>query len=224
MYAHGTPEKGSGSTRRDGVAESCFVFLHMEMVQQVLRTHAEEREQRGRATSTAEADARGSSSGDGGSDESSAGAGAGAGGGGDSETATVGGALETPQAKLERLGFGVGQRLIELYTRDRMRFTDTLEIIKFVCKELWTEVYKKQIDNLRTNHRGVYVLHDSKFRWLTRISGAADNKAEAQKSAALHAMFPCGLIRGALSNLGITASIVADTSSLPSCTFTIKVT
>ena len=30
---------------------------------------------------------------------------------------------------------------------------DALEIIKFMCKELWLAVFKKQVDNLRTNHR-----------------------------------------------------------------------
>ena len=37
--------------------------------------------------------------------------------------------------------------------RDRPRLQDTLERVKFVCKELWTVVWDKQIDNLRTNHR-----------------------------------------------------------------------
>lgn len=29
----------------------------------------------------------------------------------------------------------------------------TLERVKFVCKDLWSAVWDKQIDNLRTNHR-----------------------------------------------------------------------
>ena len=36
--------------------------------------------------------------------------------------------------KLEAIGFAVGHRLVERYTRDRPRFSDTLEIIKFICK------------------------------------------------------------------------------------------
>jgi len=73
--------------------------------------------------------------------------------------------------KLEKMGFSVGQRLVERYTKERpTRFQDTLEIIKFLCKEFWLEIFKKQIDNLRTNHRGVYVLHDNKFRWIQKIS------------------------------------------------------
>jgi hypothetical protein len=37
--------------------------------------------------------------------------------------------------------------------KDRPRFTDTLDTIKFICKEVWVAVWDKQVDNLRTNHR-----------------------------------------------------------------------
>ena len=44
-------------------------------------------------------------------------------------------------------------RLEGRFSRDRPRFTDTLDAIKFLCKDLWTLVFRKQIDNLKTNHR-----------------------------------------------------------------------
>ena len=56
------------------------------------------------------------------------------------------------------------------FSRDRPRFNDTLDVIKFLCKDLWTLVFKKQVDNLKTNHRGVYVLTDNAFRPLARMS------------------------------------------------------
>lgn len=46
-----------------------------------------------------------------------------------------------------------------------------LEAVKFICKDVWIALYDKQIDNLRTNHRGVYVLHDNGFRPVGRMSG-----------------------------------------------------
>ena len=55
--------------------------------------------------------------------------------------------------RLERLGFRVGQGLSERFSRDKPRFTDPLDVIKFLCKDLWQVVFKKQIDNLKTNHR-----------------------------------------------------------------------
>jgi len=39
------------------------------------------------------------------------------------------------------------------FSRDRPRFADTLDMIKFLCKDVWTLVFRKQIDNLKTNHR-----------------------------------------------------------------------
>jgi trafficking protein particle complex subunit 6 len=60
---------------------------------------------------------------------------------------------ETVYYRLERLGYRVGQGLSERFSRDRPRFTDQLDVIKFICKDLWSVVFKKQIDNLKTNHR-----------------------------------------------------------------------
>ena len=61
--------------------------------------------------------------------------------------------LQQAGRKVEAVGFQVGQRLIERYTKDRPRFSDTLEKIKFICKDFWFEIYRKQIDKLKTNNR-----------------------------------------------------------------------
>ena len=42
---------------------------------------------------------------------------------------------------------------IDRFSRDRPRFTDTLDVIKFLCKDMWALLFRKQIDNLKTNHR-----------------------------------------------------------------------
>ncbi|CAJ0639056.1 7778_t:CDS:2 [Entrophospora sp. SA101] len=104
--------------------------------------------------------------------------------------------------KLEMLGYQVGQSLVE---RDRPRFVDTLDVVKYICKDLWGIIFKKQIDNLKTNHRGVYVLQDNSFRWFFRMSTEAGS-ADAAKRAISYLWFPCGLIRGALANLGVVST------------------
>jgi len=131
--------------------------------------------------------------------------------------------LQHASRKVEAIGFQVGVRLVERYTRDRARFTDTLEIIKFLCKEFWMEVYRKQIDKLQTNNRGVYMLQDNAHPVLARCSPSAPRQATAKQLAALHIKFPSGLIRGALSGLGVVASVSAEVSELPKCQFTIKI-
>jgi hypothetical protein len=74
------------------------------------------------------------------------------------------------RARLEAIGLHVGANITErcasyiiLQSRThidvprlchgRAGFTDTLDIVKFVCKELWSTCWDKQVDNLRTNHR-----------------------------------------------------------------------
>jgi hypothetical protein len=98
--------------------------------------------------------------------------------------------------------------------------TDHLDIVKFICKEFWEEVFKKKVDKLQTNHRGVFVLSDLRFKWLERVSSDdIDSKQAAEKL--LH--FPCGMLRGALANLGLFAMVSADFNTLPACTFNIRI-
>ncbi|KAI9697907.1 MAG: Trafficking protein particle complex subunit 33 [Candelina mexicana] len=122
--------------------------------------------------------------------------------------------------RLEVLGYRVGQGLVERFSRDRQRFTDTLDVIKFLCKDLWTLVFRKQIDNLKTNHRGIYVLTDNTFRPFARMSTEAGGQAIQRAQPFL--WFPCGIIRGALANMGINATVQAESSELPGATFQIK--
>ncbi|XP_023297043.2 trafficking protein particle complex subunit 6b [Lucilia cuprina] len=126
---------------------------------------------------------------------------------------------ENDFSTLEYIGFTAGFRLIERLTRDVPRFKDELETIKFICTDFWTIIYKKQVDNLRTNNQGMYVVQDKAFRFLTRISPDTKQLEYAPKFVA----FTCGLVRGALSNLGINSTVTAEVQSIPACKFHIEV-
>lgn len=81
--------------------------------------------------------------------------------------------------------------------------------------------------------QGTFVLQDNKFRWLARMSvdPSSDNGNSVEDSSAptaenkaaqamsMHLYFPCGIIRGALSNLGIPCAVSADISNLPACVY-----
>ncbi|KAI8826255.1 BET3 family protein [Fimicolochytrium jonesii] len=129
---------------------------------------------------------------------------------------------EAAYFKLENLGYRVGVAMVERITRERPRFMDNLDVVKFICKDFWIAVFKKQIDNLKTNHRGVYVLTDNNFRWFSRMSGDGTS-TDLGRQAFAHLAFPCGLIRGALSNLGVPSVVIGEVSTVPQCTFQIKI-
>ncbi|KAH7308209.1 transport protein particle component-domain-containing protein [Stachybotrys elegans] len=124
--------------------------------------------------------------------------------------------------RLDMLGYRVGQGLVERFSRDRPRFNETLDVIKFVCKDLWSLVFGKNIDNLKTNHRGVYVLTDNVFRPFSRMSTEAGGQAVVRAQPFL--WFPCGIVRGALAALGIVATVQAEINELPGAVFQIKTT
>ncbi|KAL6850892.1 hypothetical protein ACO1O0_008018 [Amphichorda felina] len=128
--------------------------------------------------------------------------------------------LDAVRHKLETAGYRVGQGLVERFSKDRPRFNDTLDVIKFLCKDLWSLVFGKNIDNLKTNHRGVYVLTDNVFRPFSRMSTEASGQAVVRAQPFL--WFPCGIVRGALTALGIDASVQAEISELPGAVFQIK--
>lgn len=90
--------------------------------------------------------------------------------------------------------------------------------------------------------QGTFVLQDNRFRWLVHMSidpsvqasgNIQDPSAMAENKSAqatgMHLYFPCGIIRGALSNLGIACAVSADISNLPACelltliTFTLNI-
>lgn len=124
-------------------------------------------------------------------------------------------------SRLEWMGFSVGYKIIERLTREWSRFKDELDMIKFICTDFWCSLYHKQIDNLRTNHRDVYVLHDNAFRLLDKV-GSNSNKQYLEESPRLLA-FTCGLLRGSLANLGIVSTVTAEISALPGCKFNVQV-
>ncbi|KAK5121919.1 hypothetical protein LTR85_004491 [Meristemomyces frigidus] len=128
--------------------------------------------------------------------------------------------------RLDGLGYRVGQGLVERFSANKPRPTTPLDAIKFICKDLWILVFRKQIDNLKTNHRGIFVLTDNRFQPLSRMS--VDRRAgpkaaeEAIARAQTYLYFPCGMIRGALSGLGIEATVEASSIEMPMATFQIK--
>ncbi|KAH8076617.1 hypothetical protein JL721_632 [Aureococcus anophagefferens] len=133
----------------------------------------------------------------------------------------IGPSGETASSRPELHGYEVGYRFVERIAQARVLAADHLEAIKFICKDVWNEIFGKQIDKLQTNHRGVFVLKDYTFRWLARVSS---DDAEAMKRVTANILqFPCGVLRGALANLGIVATVTAEYGTLPSCSFSIRI-
>jgi hypothetical protein len=121
------------------------------------------------------------------------------------------------------MGYDIGYRLIERNAENQKvldSFGEPLDAVKYICKDFWEAVFRKKIDKLQTNHRGVFVLSDYSFKWLERYA-SDDMAAKVAAVRLLH--FPCGIIRGVLANLGYTSIVHADFNVLPACAFNIRI-
>lgn len=151
-------------------------------------------------------------------------------------------------------GYRIGRALAErasLRFRDGLRHPSTLDAVKHACKEIWTSAFGKQVDALRTNHRGTFVLRDAAFRRLASLSadvsppsslsekgGAGETAASAATAQQRDATAPAlaaavaaatalrlhaGVVRGALSALGVEADVTAASPVPPAAEFTVIV-
>jgi hypothetical protein len=129
--------------------------------------------------------------------------------------------------RIENCGYNLGIRLADLLAYKSFsgpssgKVVDILDIMKFVCRDVWKALYGKQMDNLRTNHRGTFVLVDNGHRMIAHLSstkGTADTLAKAHT----YLWYPCGVIRGILYSFGVESGVSAEISQFPAVTFNIQ--
>lgn len=128
--------------------------------------------------------------------------------------------------KLELLGYNIGVKLNELilfklidqFDKNNESLSTSLDIMKFICKDFWKILFKKQISNLRTNHRGTFVLVDSNFKLIENFD---INHPDCNKMITYYLMYINGLIKGVLKSFGINSNITNDIT-FPSVSFNIE--
>uniref|UniRef100_A0A7N6B8I9 Uncharacterized protein n=1 Tax=Anabas testudineus TaxID=64144 RepID=A0A7N6B8I9_ANATE len=90
--------------------------------------------------------------------------------------------------------------------KDTAHFKDELDTMKFICKDFWTCVFKKQIDNLRTNHQVIYCTLNKHMRHNTGMYPEILTYHMTDDCLSLCSTLTCGLI-----------IVTAEVSVLPAC-------
>jgi hypothetical protein len=85
-------------------------------------------------------------------------------------------------------------------------------VVLWTCKEFWQETFGKRVDNLKTNNRGVYVLTDVAFAWMSGLrpfGGDTEEESWAlmRAYAESYGSFAGGVVRGALESLGLRCAV-----------------
>ncbi|EGV61506.1 hypothetical protein PSN45_000180 [Yamadazyma tenuis] len=136
--------------------------------------------------------------------------------------------LSTDQVnlKIELLGYKLGIKLNELllfkladqFSKNNEDLETVLDIMKFICKDFWKILFKKQISNLRTNHRGTFVLVDSNFK---PIENFDVSRPDAPVMISHYLSYVNGVMKGTLKSFGIN-SVITNEINFPSVTFNIE--
>lgn len=108
--------------------------------------------------------------------------------------------------RLNQIGFQIGCKLSELLifsNNPNLQFDsmDLLNVMKFICRDVWRQLFGKQIDNLKTNHKGVFYLFDYEYKPIQCFS-IKDDSALELKLVEPFLEIPTGIIKGVLHSLG----------------------
>lgn len=109
--------------------------------------------------------------------------------------------------RLSQIGYQIGVKLTELLifsnnpslNSDSMSF---LAVVKFICRDVWLQLYAKQINNLKTNHRGTFYLFDYEYQPIQQFSLEGELSQKELKLMEPYLEMPCGVIRGVLASFG----------------------
>lgn len=119
---------------------------------------------------------------------------------------------------LRDLGERVGKALAERLSTDRKPpLPSQLDVVKWICKDFWTAVFQKSVDNLKTNHKGTFLLRDTSFRWTRRVSQNVYGGVERMPGGTTcieYLVLPEAMVKGALRAFGVEATVQAETSTL----------
>ncbi|KAI5960749.1 TRS33 [Candida pseudojiufengensis] len=130
--------------------------------------------------------------------------------------------------RIEQFGYNLGLKISEILlyknSQSTTKIIDILDIMKFICRDVWKYIFLKQIDNLRTNHRGTFVLIDNKFKWFENFSSQQfeNGLQDTILKSKIYLWFPCGLIKGILWNFGIDGNVIPEITQFPSVQFNIQ--
>lgn len=103
---------------------------------------------------------------------------------------------EIDKGNLRSLGYDIGSKLGQKYVdlaNQEVLSTETFKM-RFICKDIWSDVFCKIIDTLQTDNQGIYILHDNDFQWFQTISSSTDTKEKRYLSLCLSYLE--GLVHG----------------------------
>ena len=121
--------------------------------------------------------------------------------------------------KLRAMGIRAGQVLQERLNIDAPRTQDEVDIVRFVCRDVWMNLFLKQIDKLKTDNKGAYYLIDNEFCLIKQVT----DSMQYVRDIPLFMEFTSGLVQGIFVQFGLAVIVTPDVTHPPICMFQVQV-
>lgn len=109
--------------------------------------------------------------------------------------------------RLRNIGFEIGDKITQLLVfsnNPNLQFKDMdlLSVMKFICRDVWRQMFNKQIDNLKTNHRGTFYLFDYDYQPIQQFALDGESSEKELQMVRPFLEIAVGVIKGVLSSIG----------------------
>ncbi|KAK2948934.1 putative Transport protein particle (TRAPP) component [Blattamonas nauphoetae] len=133
---------------------------------------------------------------------------------------------ETPEQameSIERIGFRSGEKFTEKLFFDQPPTSfqaNRVGISSFLRHSFWPIAFKGNATILAGSYENMFTIEDTDFIWTRSFSLTGYSKSNLQ----LYLQYSCGMIRGAIKQLGYRAKVTGSCQSSPKhCQFVIEI-
>ncbi|CDH11118.1 related to Trafficking protein particle complex subunit 33 [Zygosaccharomyces bailii ISA1307] len=115
--------------------------------------------------------------------------------------------------RLRSIGFQIGNKVTQLLVfsnNPNLQFKDMdlLSVMKFICRDVWKQMFNKQVDNLKTNHRGTFYLFDYEYPPIQSFGLDSESSEKELQMVKPFLEVAVGVIKGVLASLGYNSEDV----------------
>lgn len=119
--------------------------------------------------------------------------------------------------RIRDMGISIGNKLTQsmifnpVNGQVNLQDMELLMVMKFICRDVWKQMFGKAMDNLKTNHRGTFYLIDLNYLPISEFSMDLESMDDPQSNAVQKRELklvepflelPVGIIKGVLESLG----------------------
>ena len=115
---------------------------------------------------------------------------------------------------IENFGFQCGGKILLLVSKShKVLLKESIDYVKHIAIDVWSYVFRSKIEKVKTEYGGRHDLYIKQFDWISVLSNHDMKSPEYKEKTELYLAFASGILRGALSAMGLESQVEAERKS-----------